>query len=49
MMKQTVKIKEFSFNNIKNKLDSKEVILFGAGMFIEPTIISLNKNRLFQL
>lgn len=49
MMKQTVKIKEFSFNNIKNKLDSKEVILFGAGMFIEPTIISLKQKQIVPI
>jgi len=48
-MKQKMKLPQFDYIKIKGNLEYKNIIVYGAGMFIEPVIISLKQKGLNPL
>lgn len=48
-MKQKINLQQFDYLNIKLNLEKKRVIVYGAGMFIEPVIISLKQKGIHPL
>ena len=45
-MKQLINLPIFDFEKIKNKINGKNIILFGAGMYLEAAILSLQQKGL---
>jgi organic radical activating enzyme len=48
-MKQKINLPQFDYVNVKVNLENNSLIVYGAGMFIEPVIISLKQKGLNPL